>query len=145
MGSPLSVMKRMIASLLCAALAAPGCATAGAAGSTSARTPERRVADRAVLAEYVQKLPPGSPIRIERASGRTLRGTLMKASDRSLIVQPRTRIPEPAVEAVLDDVLSVTPDSSNGSYLGKAIGVGAAAGAGAALAVFLIIIAVFSD
>ncbi len=145
MGNPLSLMKRMIALLLCSALAAPGCATAGAAGATSARTSERRITDRAVLAEYVQKLPAGSAIRVERADGRTLRGTLMKATDRSLIVQPRTRIPEPAVEVALDDVLSVTPDSQNGNNLGKAIGVGAAAGAGAALAVFLIIIAVFSD
>jgi hypothetical protein len=145
MENALSLMKRMTALVLCSALAAPGCATAGAAGGTWARTPERPITDRAVLAEYVQKLPPGSAIRVERAGGRTLRGTLMKATDRSLIVQPRARLPEPAVEVALDDVLSVTPDSSNGSNLGKAIGVGAAAGAGAALAVFLVIIAIFSD
>jgi hypothetical protein len=77
--------------------------------------------------------------------GRTLRGTLMKATAASVIIQPRTRVPEPPVEVPLSDVLSVTPESQNGSNLGKAIGIGAAAGAGAALAVFFIIVAVFAD
>lgn len=139
------MIKRMMALVLCSALAAPGCATTGATGITPARTAETRAADRAVLAEYLQKLPLGSPIRVDRSNGRSLRGTLMKASDRSLIVQPRTRIPEPAVEIALDDVISVTPDPQSGTNLGRAIGIGAAAGAGAALAVFLIIIAIYSD
>jgi hypothetical protein len=97
-----------------------------------------------VLAEYVQRLPAGAAVRIARAGGRSVRGTLMKATAQSLIVQPRTRIPEPPIEIALADVISVTPDT-NGSGLGKAIGVGVAAGAGAALAVFLIIAAIYAD
>lgn len=136
--------ERLFALLLCATLAASGCAARGLRAA-SAPTPAASVDNRAVLAEYVQKLPPGSAIRIELGNRRTLRGTLMKASDRSLIVQPRTRIPEQAVEVALDDVLSVTPETSNGGSLGKSIGIGAAAGGGAALTVFLILIAIFSD
>jgi hypothetical protein len=137
-----SLMKRVVALLVCSALATPGCATTGVAAPRAA---DPQAADRTVLAEYVQRLPPGAAVRVERTKGRTLRGTLMKATAQSLIIQPRTRVPEPPVEVPLTDVLSVTPESQNGSNLGKAIGVGAAAGAGAALAVFLIILAVFSD
>lgn len=142
--NPASLIKRSIALLLCSTLAVSSCAATGAARG-AVRTPERLVTDRSVLAEYVQKLSPGAGIRIERANGRTLRGTLMKATDRSLIVLPRTRIAEPPVELALDDVFSVTPETPNGNNLGKAIGIGAAAGAGAALAVFFIIVAAFAD
>lgn len=139
-------MQRVMVVVICAALAAPGCASAGGTRiAAAAPSAERQITDRTVLAEYVQKLPPGTPIRVESAGGRTLRGTLMKASGQSLIVQPRTRIPEPAVEIPFSDVLRVTPESSNGNNLGKAIGIGVAAGAGAALGVFLIIVAIFAD
>ncbi len=130
---------RTIALSLCTALAVPGCAAT--AMSRGPSTP----ADISVLSEYVQRLPPGSAVRVERTGGRTLRGTLMKATDRSLVVQPRTRMPEPAVEVQLAEVLSVTPETASGGNLGRAIGVGAAAGAGAALTVFAILVAVFAD
>jgi hypothetical protein len=101
--------------------------------------------DRAVLAEYVQKLPPGTAVRVDRAGARAIRGTLMKATGDSVFLQPRTRIPEPPVEIPLDDVVSVTPETRSGGHIGRAIGAGAAAGAGAALAVFLVIVAAFGD
>jgi hypothetical protein len=100
---------------------------------------------RTVIAEYVQKLPLGAAVRVERARGRALRGTLLKATERSLILQPRTRLPEPPVEVPLSEVLSVVPESTNGANLAKAIGIGVAAGAGAALGVFLIILAALGD
>jgi hypothetical protein len=135
---------RFIALILCSAIAAPGCATTGATGTPPAGAPDQSLAHRAVLAEYVQKLPLGSAIRVDRVRGRTLRGTLMKATAEVIVVQPRTRLPEPPVEIAIGDVLSVTPDT-NGTNIGKAIGIGAAAGAGAALGVLLILIAIYSD
>jgi hypothetical protein len=141
----LNVVKQAMALVMCAAVTASGCATAGATRIASVPSPPQESAGRAVLVEYVQKLPPGTAVRIDRAQGRSLRGTLMKATVQSLFVQPRTRIPEGVVEIPIDDVLRVTPDTQSGSNLGKAIGVGAAAGAGAALGIFLIIIATFSD
>jgi hypothetical protein len=129
----------MIALLMCAVLASPGCATTGAAGG--AQAPRGAAGgDPSVLSDYVQTLPPGSTVRVERRSGRTLRGTLMKATDSRVIVQPRTRIPEPPVDIALTDVFSVTPESPAGHSLARAIAAGAAAGAGAALAVFFIIL-----
>ena len=129
---------------LCAALALPGCATSRAGAATPA-APDGQVAGSAVLAEYVQRLPPGSAVRVERAAGRTIRGTLMKATASSVVLQPRTRVPEPPVEIPLAEVLSVTPEPGNGNTVAKAIGIGAAAGAAAALGVFLIILAVLAD
>ncbi len=141
----LKAVNRAMAVVMCAAIAASGCATSGATRISAARAPAPEGASRAVLVEYVQKLPPGTAVRIARATRRSLRGTLMKATDQSLFVQPKTRIPEGVVEIPMDDVLSVTPDAQSGSNLGKAIGVGAAAGAGAALAVFAVLVLAFSD
>jgi hypothetical protein len=100
--------------------------------------------DPAVMAEYVQKLPLGTKVRVDRANGQVLKGTLMKATAQAIIVQTRTRVPEPPIEIPLSDILAVTPETGNGN-IGKAIGIGAAAGAAAALGVILILILTFSD
>ena len=121
-----------------------GCASTGAARVATV-TPDA-TASRAVLAEFVQGLPAGAAVRVDRASGRSVRGTLLKATPDRLFVQPRTRLPEAMIEIPMTDVLSVTPETRGGnSHIGRAIGVGAAAGAGAALAVFLVILATVSD
>jgi hypothetical protein len=138
---------RLIAVLISAAMTSTACATArwSAAPSFQDSRVSGQHGDTAVMAEYVQRLPPGTTIKVERIEGKSLRGTLMKATDRSLIIQPKTRIPEPAVEIVYADVVRITPDTGNGNYIGKAIGIGAAAGAGAALTVFFIILAAYGD
>ncbi len=140
------MLRRTIVMAICVTLAAPGCAAGRFSGGAS-RMPSghSQPIDSTVLAEYVQKLPSGTTIRVDRAGGKTVRGILMKASERSLVIQPKTRVPEPMIEIPLSAVLRVTPESSNGANLGKAIGIGAAAGAGAALAVFFIIVAIFAD
>jgi hypothetical protein len=140
------MLRHTIAMTLCTALLS-GCATGGGARMAMSHQPQsttpRSAEDQAVLAEYVQRLQPGTKVRVDRASGKAVRGTLMKASDASVVVQPRTRVPEPPIEIPLADVVAVTPESTNG--VAKAIGIGAAAGAAAALGTILILIAVFSD
>jgi hypothetical protein len=125
-------------------LAAPGCATSASGrvrGAGHAKGP-----DATLLGEYVRSLPLGSAVRVERAGGGNLRGTLLRATDRSVVIQPLTRIPEPPIEIPVTELLSVTPGSAGrGVSIGKAIAAGAAAGAGGALAVFLILVAVYSD
>lgn len=137
--------RQAIVVMLCAALTS-GCATAGGA-RLAAQPPQaavpRSAGDEAVLADYVQRLPPGTRVRVDRAGGGVVKGTLMKASGVAIVVQRRTRVPEPPLEIPLADVLAVTPEASNG--VAKAIGVGAAAGAAAALGTILILAAVFSD
>jgi hypothetical protein len=134
--------RRGLAVLLCGVLAGQGCAAA--VQGVAPRAP-LEPGDRAVLADYVQRLPPGAAVRVDRAAGRTVRGTLLKATPNTIVVQPRTRLPEAPVEIPLDDVLAVTPEADDRGRFGTAIAAGAAAGAGAALAVFFILVAVFSD
>lgn len=137
--------RQTIALTLCAALVS-GCASVGGPRVAPGAQPpgSRPATDPAVMAEYVQKLQLGTKVRVDLANGKTIKGTLMKATERSIIVQTRTRLPEPPVEIVLTDVLAVTPESSSGN-VGRAIGIGAAAGGAAALGVILLLIAIFSD
>jgi hypothetical protein len=139
----MTTVRRAVALMMCTVLVAPGCATTRAA-RMQARGPAT-TSDRSLLAEYVQRLTPGSAVRVERTTGRSVRGILIKATDRSVVIQPRTRIPEPLVDVALGDVLSVTPESPRGATFGKAVAAGAAAGAGAAIAVFMIILAAYDD
>jgi hypothetical protein len=136
---------RATALIVSIAISATGaCASTGGARVATV-APDGAGASRAVLTEFVQKLPAGAAIRVDRASGRSVRGTLLKATPQSLFVQPRTRLPEAMVQIPMADVLSVTPETRGGGHIGRAIGAGAAAGAGAALAVFLVIVAAFND
>jgi hypothetical protein len=140
----LNVMRRGVGVILCAALAVSGCATTRVVQVSPAPSGDR-LADRAVMAEYVQKLPTGATIKVERTHRRTMRGVLMKATDQAVFVQPRTRLPEPALEIPLDDVLSVTLETSHGNSIGRSIAAGAAAGAGVVLSMLLISLALWSD
>jgi len=128
------------------------CATMGSTGCATARTPRVNSAPsldpastRRVLVEYAQSLPRGADVRVSRSNGHSLRGTLMKATDQSLFIQPKTRLPEPAVEIPFNEVLEVTPQHHGGSSVARAIGIGAAAGAAAMLTILLVTFAVYSD
>ena len=138
-------MRRATAMLLCAGLALPGCATARAGGVTIAPARVQPGVESHVLAEYVQRLPPGSDLRIGRRTGGTLRGTLVKATALSVVVQPRTRVPVPPIEIPLTDVVSVIPETPGRTHVGKVIGLAAAAGAGAALGVLMLLAAIYAD
>ena len=112
----------------------------GCAGHRMPVTQPSAVSNAAVV-EYVRQLPLGTNVRVDRATERTVRGTLLKVDEQTLIVQPRTRVAVPPVEIPLTSVTRVTVDTGNGNSLAKSIGVGLAAGAGAAAAVILILIA----
>jgi hypothetical protein len=142
---PMKELRRAIAMLLVGAVGTAGCAASRARGVTVVQAADRQTAPAGVLADYVQTLAPGSPVRIGRTNGQTTRGTLMKATDRSLIIQPRTRVPEPPLEIPLADIVSVTPEAPGRTNVGKIIGIAAAAGAGAALGILLILAAIYGD
>jgi hypothetical protein len=140
-------MRRFIASLMCVALVAPGCATAGGTRLQTPTTVLASSADQTVLADYVRQLPVGSRIKASTTlpdGPRTVRGTLLKTTDRSVIVQPRGRVAEPLVEIPYAQVRSLELDTP-GSGTGRAVAVGAAVGAGAAIGVLLVLAAIFSD
>jgi hypothetical protein len=137
--------QRMIAMIVCAALTTVGCATSGPTNLVPTTNPGQGSATRSALADYVQRLPVGTEVRVGRFSGHTVRGTLIKGTDQSIFVQPKTRVAEPVVEIPMTDILQVTPERHGGNSVGRAIGAGAAAGAAATLAIFLIMFAVYGD
>lgn len=132
-------MRKLLALLTCASLLASGCATAA---GPRVRTPASPV-DPGLLASYVKQLPIGSRVRVDLTNGHTVKGTLMKATETSIIVQRRARIPEPPEDLPLATVAAVQIDTNTGGA-GRAIWVGAAAGAGGALALFLVLAAIFA-
>lgn len=132
-------MRRLLAVLTCASLLVPGCASSG---PPRVQAPESPV-NRELLASYVRQLPVGSHVRVVLTDGHTIKGTLMKTGDTNLVVQRRTRVPEPPDQVEFSSVTSVELDTNTGGTA-RAIWVGAAAGAGGALAVFLILAAIFA-
>jgi hypothetical protein len=134
------IMKQTIAVLLCVALSAPGCASAGGSRYAIPQTAQAGGADHGLLAAYVKQLPIGARVRANLTNGRSVRGTLMKATDQAVIVQRRTRVPEAPVEIPLGELQSVETDTQNGG-VGRAVAIGVATGAGAALGVFMLLMA----
>ena len=98
--------------------------------------------DRALLTAYLERLPAGSRVRARLAGGDTVRGTLMQATAKGIVLQPRTRIPEPPLTIPIERIKAVEIDTSSGT--GRAVAIGAAAGGAAALGVILILAAIFA-
>lgn len=140
-----AVTRRGVAIVLTAAMAASGCATSR--GSRVAAPDAKADAQSsAVFADFVQRMPLGTTLRVDRTDGRSVRGTLIKATGQLFVLQPKTRIPEPPLEIPFTTVLRVAPESSSGgSNVGKFIGAGLAAGAGAVLGIWLIALAIYGD
>ena len=138
-------MKRLIAIGLCAALAAPGCA-AGRSGPRVPAPPGAAAphATAAWVKGYMTSIPIGSPVRVSRFDEPAVRGALIEVTDSTILVQRRTRLPEPPVAVPMQHVRSVEIDRPSGN-VGKAIIIGAAAGAGAALGLLVILAAIYSD
>jgi hypothetical protein len=132
-------MRRPLSILICLSLitSSVGCASAGR--TPVATGPAPSAADSRAMADYVQRLPAGSRVRVERADGSSLRGTLMSATDDKIIVQKNTRIPEPAVAIPVATVARVTVDGGSGG-VGKAVAIGIASGVGVFFAILAIAI-----
>ena len=135
-------MRHALAVLLSIILVAPGCATARSTSHQITSQPTMAGPDRALLTTYVKQLPIGSRVRARLVNGQTVRGTLMKTADEGIVVQQRTRLPEPPTDIPVEQISTVEIDAPSG--VGKAIGIGVAAGAGAALGVFAILAAIFA-
>jgi hypothetical protein len=139
------MMKRSLALLLCALLSAPACATARGPRVQTNTMVTQPAAHRKVLAEFASQLPPGTRVKARVADNRTIRATLLKVTDTSIVLQPRTRITEPIEEVPFDQLLALEQDVPTGSNAGRTAAISAAAAAGATIGVLLILAAVFSD
>jgi len=100
------------------------------------------VVDRDLLTAYIKGLPIGTKVRVSVAGGDIVRGTLMKASDESVTVLRRTRIPEPPVDIPVAKVRGIEPETSDS--VARAVGIGVATGAAAGLGVFLLLLAIYA-
>jgi len=85
-----------------------------------------------------EAIPLGSKVRIQTVDGKTIKGTLMRADDTSVMVKRSTRRPEPAVEVRYDVLSNLERQSEGGMGLGKAVAIGLATGAGVILSMFVI-------
>jgi len=103
------------------------------------------VVNTAAMAEYVQKIPAGSRVRVERVDGSSFRATLMKAGEHSIMVQKNTRVPEPPIDIPMAQIARVTVDNGGGSSTGKAVAIGIASGVGAFFAILAIAFAASGD
>lgn len=138
-------MRSAIALALCATIAFAGCATTQATRTAAVPEPELPAADRTILADYLQRLPPGSRVIATLTDNREVRGTLLRATGTSVAIQVRARVPESPREIALDQIRSVELDNVKSGGVGRAIAIGAAVGAGAALGLLIVLAAVFSD
>jgi hypothetical protein len=132
----------MLAGVMIAVMLTTGCASAGRAPVTA--VPQASVVDTKTMADYVRRLPAGSKVRIERRDGTTLRGTLMNASDETIVVQRNTRIPEAPINVPLQDLTRVTLDTT-GMSTGKAVAIGIASGVGTFFAILALAFAISGD
>jgi len=131
------MIRTPIALTLIVALLTSGCASATGQVRTTPPT------DVTLLAGYVQRLPVGSRVRARLTSGGSIDGSLMKADDHAIVIQPHTRLPEPPVELTLDRIASVELVSPGGNT-GRTVGIAIAASVGGVLAFFLILAAVYA-
>ena len=120
------MLRKALALVLISALVTTGCASASG-GRAAMQTPS--VVDASAMAEYIQRIPPGSRVKVERTNGDSMRGTLMKASAQGIVVQRNSRVPEPPIDVPVAQLARVTLDQGGGSTVAKAIGIGIASGA----------------
>lgn len=135
------MLKRLLSLVLCGALASSGCASAS--GPRVASDPAAAL-DRTILADYVQKIPAGSKVRVERNSGGTLRGTLLRSTADSLTVQRSTRVPEPPLDVPFGNITRVTLDTG-GNSTAKTVAIAVGAGVGATFGILLVLAALLGD
>ena len=137
-------MRQLIAMLVCVTVAAPGCVASQGPRLQTVPAVPASTADRGVLADFVKQLQLGSRVKATVTGNRTFRGTLVKRTDDALMLQPRTRVPEPVVEIRYADLMAIEPEV-RASGTGRAIAIGVAVGVGAAVGTLFILAAIFSD
>ena len=134
-------MKRLVATVVCVALAAPACAAGQGSRLQTAPTVLSSTADREVLAEFVEGLALGTRVKATVTGNKTVHGTLVKRTDDALTLQLRTRVPEPLVQIKYADLVSIEPEVRSNGSTGRAIAIGTAIGVGAAVGTLMILAA----
>jgi hypothetical protein len=144
-------MKRAMVLFLAALVAVPACAARSAPavrlvlGRTRVTGHQAQAVDRPeAWRRFAQSLPPGSRIEVTTAEGRKLRGTLIAVEPEGILVNPRTRLPEPPQRVRFDAIASLDLDAG-GSHVGRTVAIAAGVSAATVLAVLLALVAVWGD
>src|SRR5262249_42602481 len=138
--------KQLTAMLMSIALATSGCASAAPryAGAIPQQQPAATSAqDTALMADYLQRLPGGSRVKIERIDGRVMKRTLMNVVPAPIVLQQNTGVPEAPVTVPVREIARVTPESA--SSTGKTVGITVAASVGATFGVLFLLAALLGD
>jgi hypothetical protein len=141
-------MRKLTATMMCAVMLTTGCASAGRAPVTAGpgtAAPQAPVVEATAMADYVQRLPAGSKVRVERTDGSSMRGTLMKGGADAIVVQKNTRIPEAPVQVPVREIARVTVENGGGMSGAKAAAIGIASGVAAFFTILAIAFAAGSD
>ena len=125
-------MKRFISSVVIAGLLVPGAAFARQ-GIVVDRSP-------AYWYSYASKLPIGSMVRVRTTDGKRRTAVLALVDREGIIVELKSRIPEPARRIAYDQIQQLEP-KTNGSSIAKAAAVGSAIGAGTFLGLLALLAA----
>jgi len=133
------MLRKPLALVLITAFLTGGCASSSG-GRIATQSPA--VVDSATMGEYVQRIPPGSKVKVERTNGDSMRATLIKATPQGIVVQRNTRVPEPPIDIPAAELARVTLDQGGGTSTAKAIGIGIAAGAGTFFALIALAFAI---
>jgi hypothetical protein len=100
--------------------------------------------DGAVLGDFARQIPLGSRIRATTVGHRTIRGTLVKRSERALVIQPHVRVAEPPIEVPFNTLLALEQEVPS-SGTGRAVAIGVGVGVGAALGILFLLAALLGD
>jgi hypothetical protein len=124
-------MKRVLVLLVIAAMVAPAGATA-------------QVRDD-VWRGVAVTVDPGSEVNVRLRDGTRFRATLVEARDRSVLLQPKTRIPVDVQEVPYTDIAALERRDQGGTGAGKAVAIGVASGVGVFFAIIGILTAIYGD
>lgn len=130
--------KKLLAVALSTMLSAQ-CASAGSMPVQTLPAAERAPA----MLAAAEKIPIGSRVSLGLADGRRFKGVLLAVDEAHVVVQQRTRLPEPPLRLDPQSVVYLELDAPRAG-LGKMIAIGAAIGAGVTLA-FLAMLAAAMD
>lgn len=137
-------MMRLLAVLLCAALALPGCALRGAVAPQARPGTAASPAPQYITRAYAEKLPVGSKVRVTLHDGQSFSATFMGLEGEAVRLQKRTRIPEEPLVIPLAH-LAVLALDQGGIGSARALLIGIGAGVGTFFAILFIVAAAVSD
>ena len=134
-------MRRSLIPILVIALAVGGDVPLAARARSQTPTTPVRVIDVDTMVRYARSLPLGSTVRVRTTDGARVVAVLMAVEDDAVVVQRRSRRPEPPVRLSLTSVQSLEIQGP-ASNVGVAVAAGALAGIGSFLTMLLVFLGI---